>query len=1034
MPFPGSSRRCARVLLASLCLTAPGNMAAWGQAAGERPATADSRRVPESLNFANGLLKDRHYDKAAEEYERFLKTGPKGIDEADARYGLANTRLFLGQYQDARKQFDEFLHVAPNHANAPTAWFRVGEMSYVLGDLPAARKALESYISLSSDAGHRFLDTALPYLGEICFALDDLPAARRAFERAERDFPKGRQVDRNRYGLARTLSAQGELDAAVKRLEELGRTGGPEWADKARFQIGVAYATAAQHAEAAEAFAEMERSAPRSALVPEARLRRAEALMKSNRPDDAERLLRTLAADAPQNLAAQAAETLGGSQWDRGKFADARATWNNALKRFPSSPLAASLWMRLGEADRQDGKPDEAKTRYLKVLEDFPKDPAAPVALIRASRMMLEANDPEGARDLASSFPNRFPNSALRADARLVEARAALALKQPKQAIELLESEEKPTPAARYVLGRAYQDDGQKEKGDAMLESLANASDAGAASSDALFLIGQKNFDSEKYEEAIEPLRKYLADKPKGDVAADALAYLVVTHAKLGREPETQRYLATLIKEFPRAKPLAWARLSLAGLLTDQKEFDRASELVRPVAEEGPPEYRLRAQSELAWSLLQGGKPMDAVALFDALIQAAPKDPLAAEAARGRGRALDAAGKTDDALSAYDLVIRNYPKSPEASTAALARARLLMRAKRPADASAAYERYLENYTQTGSEPPDLVLADWAAALLDAQKSIEADRVYRRLLDEFPASPRTADARLQLAVSAQESHKLDEAIRLLEPVVAENSKAAATIVQSALFLMGKIQAERKDWPAATKTFARLASEYRDGLYAVEARFWAAETVFQGGEAGAAESKAAEAEFTRFIDELRSNPKAAEWIKTARLRRIQCQILLQHWDDVLSNVKAFKDEIAADDPRLAEAEFARGRALQGQPLPRFDDARASFDFVIKARPGTELAARAQLMRGETFFHQRDYREALREFLKVDILYKGAPRWQALALLEAGKVEELLDQWSDAADLYQKFLSKYPQDPNAPEATRRLQQAKARLAGGS
>jgi TolA-binding protein len=1018
---------CGALLAATLLCADISPSAA--QSASDRRTGGETRRLPEALNFANGLLRDRRYDLAAEEYERFLKTSPSAPDAADARYGLANTRLFLVQYQEARKQFEEFLRIAPNNANAVTAWFRVGEMSYILGDLPAARSALEKYVSLAGDSTHRFLSTAWPYLGEICFALDDLPAARRAFERAEREFPKGPQVDRNRYGLARTLAAQGELEAAVKRLDQLAKSGGPEWADKARFQIGIAYSTAGRFGEAAEALAEMERSAPRSALVPEARLRRAEALVKSNQPEDAERLLAPLAAEGTQNLAMPAAETLGSSQWDRGRFQDARQTWRTAIKRFPTSPLAAALWMRLGEADRKDGKADDARACYLTVLEEFPKDPAAPVALIRAAGVLLEANDAAAAKELAASFSSRFPESPLRGDARLVEARSALALKQPKQTIALLESEKELTPAARYVLGRAYQEDGQKEKGDAILDSLASAPDAGAVSSDAHFLIGQRHFDAERFKDAIEPLRKYLDEKPKGEVAADARAYLVLCYARLGQPDESQGELKRLIKDFPSCKPLAWARLMLASISSGKKSYDRAVELLRPVADEGPPEYRIRAQSDLAWALLQAGKPADAVALFEAIVQSTPKDPLAAEAARGRGRAYEALGKTDEALAAYDHVIQSYSKSAEAAIAALARARLLMRAKRPADASAAFEHYLADYAQNAPEPPDLVMADWAASLLDSDKSIEADRVYQRLLEEYPNSPKAADARVQLAVSANDSRRFDDAIELLEPVVAAGSKAPSDLVQSALFLVGKIQTERKSWHAAIKTFTRLATDYKDGSYAVEARFWAAEAVFQGGEAGAEESKAAEAEFTRFIDDFRSNAKAAEWTKTARLRRIQCLVLLRQWDDVLAAVKALKTDLSPEDPRVAEAEFARGRALQGQSMPQFDDARAAFDFVIKAKPGSELAARAQLMRGETFFHQKDYREALREFLKVDILYRNAPRWQALALLEAGKVEEQLERWSDAADLYQKFLSKYPQDPNAPEATKRLQQARGK-----
>ena len=71
----------------------------------------------------------------------------------------------------------------------------------------------------------------------------------------------------------------------------------------------------------------------------------------------------------------------------------------------------------------------------------------------------------------------------------------------------------------------------------------------------------------------------------------------------------------------------------------------------------------------------------------------------------------------------------------------------------------------------------------------------------------------------------------------------------------------------------------------------------------------------------------------------------------------------------------------------------------------------------MRGETYFHEDRLREALREFLQVDILY-DAPRWQAAALLEAGKVYERLDQWADAAETYSRLVARFPQDPDAAD----------------
>ena len=115
---------------------------ARGQDAPERPqASAPRGQVSGELNFANGLFRDRRYELAAEEYERFLKGAAPGPDADAARFGLASSRLFQGRYAEARRHFEDFVKAAPGHANAPTAWYRIGEAAYMLGDWPAARRA-----------------------------------------------------------------------------------------------------------------------------------------------------------------------------------------------------------------------------------------------------------------------------------------------------------------------------------------------------------------------------------------------------------------------------------------------------------------------------------------------------------------------------------------------------------------------------------------------------------------------------------------------------------------------------------------------------------------------------------------------------------------------------------------------------------------------------------------------------------------------------------------------------------------------------
>jgi TolA-binding protein len=315
-----------------------------------------------------------------------------------------------------------------------------------------------------------------------------------------------------------------------------------------------------------------------------------------------------------------------------------------------------------------------------------------------------------------------------------------------------------------------------------------------------------------------------------------------------------------------------------------------------------------------------------------------------------------------------------------------------------------------------------VLSEWGWTLIDAGKTPDADAIFDRLLKEFPDSPRAADARYNLAVSAFASKDFDRVLDLVKPLVVEGSTTRPQLARPALNLFGRAQAEKRDWPGASATFARLIEEDTEGTYRREARFWKAEVAFKAGDV-----KLAEPEFAALAAEPPVESDFKGLASTARARRVQCLAQLARWEDTIAAADAFQSSDPTD-PLAPEVEYARGRACQG--LARFDEARESFDRVIAARKGGEIAARAQLMRGETYFHQQKYKEALRDYYRVIIQY-NAPEWQAVALLEAGKVHEKLDQWKEAAESYEKLQTQFPNDRNADEAAKRLEAARARVA---
>jgi len=120
---------------------------------------------------------------------------------------------------------------------------------------------------------------------------------------------------------------------------------------------------------------------------------------------------------------------------------------------------------------------------------------------------------------------------------------------------------------------------------------------------------------------------------------------------------------------------------------------------------------------------------------------------------------------------------------------------------------------------------------------------------------------------------------------------------------------------------------------------------------------------------------------------------------------------------------EVDYLLGRCHASEA--DFNAARRAYRKVIRSPNGakTETAAMAQWMIGESFFHQKNYADAAREYLKVEILY-DFPAWQAAALLQAGKCHDLLGESVEADKLYAQLIKEYPDQPYAKEAVARRQ----------
>ena len=125
----------------------------------------------------------------------------------------------------------------------------------------------------------------------------------------------------------------------------------------------------------------------------------------------------------------------------------------------------------------------------------------------------------------------------------------------------------------------------------------------------------------------------------------------------------------------------------------------------------------------------------------------------------------------------------------------------------------------------------------------------------------------------------------------------------------------------------------------------------------------------------------------WAPMVPLRQAQ---ILAHQKD-WPGARTIAERIAAEHPQFNqqyEVDYVLGRAYAAEA--NFDKAREYYAKVVRSPQGekSETAAMAQWMIGESYLLQEKHDAALREYLRVEILY-AYPRWQSAALLTGRQV---------------------------------------------
>jgi TolA-binding protein len=667
-----------------------------------------------------------------------------------------------------------------------------------------------------------------------------------------------------------------------------------------------------------------------------------------------------------------------------GRNADAQAILA-PLSSKPEMQVDAADLLGLSQAAEQQW---DAAAETLKGISLDDAHELAPAIAYHAADALLRAGKSEEATQEFNRVLEKFANSAWADDSLLGKTQLAIQQKDAAACLQLAD------------------------------DLLAKFPDSPLAAQ-AKLAKGQALAALDKPQEAATALQSLVDSAAASDPAAAELreraqSLLAMSRAKLGQFDEAKQAVNQLAASAKDGNLTDDLKVRVGELAQAAGKTDVAQELLAGAAQ-GTEQVADRARAGLAWSQFEAGRWQEAAIAFQQVLDANPTGPQAAEAALLRGRALEHLEQYDDALAMYTQVADRYPDASRAAESLLRAGRLNEQLGHLEQARNQYAAILEKY-------PDFAGLDDAIfhyAELQSERDPEASEILlERLRSEFATSPLAAEATLRLANRAVAAKRFDDASTLLREVTRPD--AAATIRPQALYLEGRLELSRGEWTAAEKPLGQLIGEHPDSDLVLPAEYLLAEAAFRAGD------------FQRSLERLnalreKTRENSAPWVATAELRRAQSLAQLHRWSEASEAAQALQQRF----PQFAqshEADYIVGRAFAAQA--DFDAAREWYarEIAAPAAAGSETAAMAQWMIGESYFHQEQYEHALSEYQKVG---EGFPRWHSAALLQAGKAQESLGRWQAASELYQQLIDRYPDGQLHAEAVQRLGAAQQRAA---
>jgi TolA-binding protein len=963
---------------------------------------------------ANGLLNRGMYELAAEEYRAFLRAAPAHEKAAVARYGLAVCLVRTGDFEGAAAELASLRDLGDFQFAA-----EVGLLSAQCGIAMQdyALAAREAERTVRDHPASPVADDAAAILAEAHYRNGDYAAARQAADQLLRSWPQSparprtdliwglsavaagddadgaarlkglaqSQPDSEFAGQALLAAAQarhrlGEHEEASALYEALIKRPPSDLTPEALVGLGSLQRTGGDFAGAARSLDRVQAEFSRSRAAPEALMERGRVWLDAGDPRRA-RACFERAAESNAVGADHAEFWLARCDLREGDGASAAERLSRGMAGNPDSAIAAEMLFDRAAALISAGEDKQAGATLAQLSARFGGHSLAPDAVEMHAGVEHRLADYSASADLCSLFLGTWPDHErslqvrfLLAENRLLDDDLAGAA-QDYQAVLAGSPDEELTGRSAFRLGTVLYRLGRHDEAEPLLRQVVRGRETPPEFASALLCLGDLEFQRGRWAESERALAAYEALAP--GASPDAILKLGLCAARQGRHADAVDRFEQLLSEHARSDQSTRARFELGLVLAEQGEAVGAAAAFEAVIE-ADPEGSLAgpAESRLGALAAAAGDHESAAAHFARAATSAARDPDAAgEATFQRGQALLASGDFQNAAEAFANLVELHPRHTRAKASLAQQAIALRRAGQTEDALRAFSQ-IESAPGDPLEPSlqTAVTYEEARALAESERADEAARAFRQVIDE--GGSLAPYAMLDLASIESEAGREAEAGALLAQAVKSASSQGmppALRHQASYRLGASLYKQDRPADAARSLDAVIEASDAADLLAPALRLRAQCRLATG------QAVKSVADFRRLVEEFAGQPEAAGDL----LGLGEALAAAQDWPESEAVLARLVREYPSDELWF-RARFGLGWAKENQG--RSEEAMDDYRAVADAHQGP-TAARAQFQIGECLYAQKRYDEAVRELLKVDILY-AYPEWSAAALYEAGR----------------------------------------------